>query len=86
MNRERRDQVIIPPKTLQAKVPKTGGPSMAEMVRNAEVGLRKIKANYEAVVQTELRKIDDAISRAIDTPTSAADVSISGGALAVSVG
>lgn len=66
-------QVINPPNTLRAKVPKTGGPSMAEMAANAVAALQEIKDNYEAVVQADLRKIDDAISRAMETPTSAAD-------------
>ena len=66
-------QVINPPSTLQAKVPKTGGPRMDEMAADAEAALQEIKDNYEAVVQADLRKIDDAISRAMETPTSAAD-------------
>ena len=73
MNAKSESQVINPPNILKAKVPKTGGPNMADMVRDAEAGLREIKANYEAVVQTDLRKINDAISGAIGRPTSAAD-------------
>ena len=46
-------QVINPPNTLRAKVPKTGGPSMAEMAADAEAALREIKDNYEAVVQAD---------------------------------
>ncbi len=66
-------QVIDPPNSLQAKVPKTGGPSMVDMAADAEAALQKIKDDYEAVVQGDLRKIDDAISRAMETPASAAD-------------
>ena len=66
-------QVINPPNTLRAKVPTTGGPSMGEMAADAEAALREIKDNYEAVVQADLSKINDAISKAIETPTSAAD-------------
>ncbi len=62
-------QVINPPSTLQAKVPRTGGPSMDEMAADAEAALQEIKDNYEAVVQADVRKIDDAISRAMETPT-----------------
>ena len=73
MNEERKDQVINPSNLLQAKVAKTGGASMAEMVRDAEAGLRELRADYEALVQTDLRKINDAISRAMGSPTCAAD-------------
>ncbi len=66
-------QVINPPNTLLAKVPKTGGPPMDDMAADAEAALQEIKDNYEAVVQADLRKIDDAVSRAIETPASAAD-------------
>ncbi len=66
-------QVINPPRRLQAKVPKTGGPSMDQMAADAEAALREIKDNYEAVVQADLRKIDDAVSRAMETPASATD-------------
>jgi hypothetical protein len=62
-----------PPNTLQMKIPKTGGPSMDEIAANAETALNQIKANYKVVVQADQRKIDDAISRAMETPTSAAD-------------
>ena len=73
MDAKREPQVINPPNLLQAKVPKIGGPSMANIVKVAEAELSKINANYEAIVQTDLRKINDAISRATGTPTSAAD-------------
>jgi len=73
MSGESQHQVIIPPNMLQAKVPKTGGPSMDEMAASAEAALREIKDNYEAVVQADLRKINDAISRAIETPATEAD-------------
>ena len=66
-------QVIIPPNKLQAKISKTGGPSMAKMTANAEEAIRKIKENYAPVVQADLRKISDAISRATDEPTSMPD-------------
>ena len=67
------DQVIKPPNTLQAKIPKTGGPSVDEMTAAADSALREIKDNYEAVVQAELRKIDKAISRAMEMPAKAAN-------------
>ena len=73
MNAWSESQVINPPNTLPAKVAETGSPSMTELVRDAEAGLREVKAGYEAVVRTDLRKINDAISRAIGTPNSAAD-------------
>ncbi len=66
-------QVINPPSTLQAKVPKIGGPSMDQMAADAETALQEIKDNYEAVVQADVRRMDDAISRAMGTPASAAD-------------
>ena len=46
---------------------------MAEMVEVAEAGLREASADYEDLVQSDLRKIDEAITRAIDTPSVAAD-------------
>ncbi len=66
-------QVINPPNTLRAKVPKTGGPSVAEMVADAETALQEIKDNYEAVVQADIRRIDNALSRTKEMPTAAAD-------------
>ena len=66
-------QVIDPPKTLQAKVPKTGGVSMDQMAADAETALQDIKNDYETVVQANLRRIDDAISRAMETPAATAE-------------
>ena len=73
MSAKNQHQVIYPPSTLQAKVPKTGGRSVEQMAADAETALQEIKDNYEAVVQVEVRMIDDAISRAMETPTAAAD-------------
>lgn len=68
-----RYQMTDPPRTVQAKVSKTGGPSMAEMTADAEQALREIKDPYETVVQADLRKINEAIFRATETPACAAD-------------
>ncbi len=73
MNAKSQYQVITPPSTLQAKISKTGGRSLEQMTADAETALQEIKDNYEAVVQVEVRMIDDAISRAMETPTAAAD-------------
>ena len=73
MSAKNQYQVINPPNTLQAKVPKTGGPRMDEMVADAEAALRKINGNYEALVRDDLRRIDDAISRAERSPSAAPD-------------
>ncbi len=64
-------QVINPPNTLRAKVPTTGGPSMDEMAADAEAALREINGNYEALVRDDVRRIDDAISRAERSPLAA---------------
>ncbi len=66
-------QVITPPNTLRAKVPKAGGLSVEQMAAEAETALQEIKDGYEAVVQEDVRRIDDAISRAMETPASAPD-------------
>ncbi len=66
-------QVINLPNSLQAKVPKTGGPSMDDMAADAKAALQEIKDNYEDMVQGDLRRINDAISRAMEAPTTAAD-------------
>ncbi len=66
-------QVINPPNTLQAKVASAGGPSVEQMAVDAEAALQEIKDGYEAVVQAELRKIDDALTRAMEAPASAAE-------------
>ena len=66
-------QLIDPPKTLQAKVPKIGGPSMDQMAAAAETSLQDIKDDYETVVQANLRRIDDAISKAKKTPAATAE-------------
>ncbi len=73
MSAKNQYQVINPLNTLQAKVHKTGGPSMDQMAADAETALKEIKDNYEAVVQADVRRIDDALSRAKETPASAAD-------------
>ncbi len=46
---------------------------MDQMAADAETALQDIKDNYEAVVQADVRRMDDAISRAMETPASAAD-------------
>ena len=71
MSAKNQYQVINPPNTLQAKVPKTGGPRMDEMVADAEAALREINGNYEALVRDDVRRIDDAISRAERFPLAA---------------
>ena len=65
-------QVIKPSNTLRAKIPKTGGPSVNEMTADAETALREIKDKYETIVQADLRKINEAIFKVTETPTSAA--------------
>lgn len=74
MSGKSQSQVIKPSNTLQAKIPKTGGPSMDDMAADAEAALDEIKDNYASMVQADLRKINEAISRAMETPASAADV------------
>ena len=71
MSGKSQHQVITPPSMLQAKVPKTGGPSMDEMAAEAETALQEIKDGYEAVVQEDVRRIDDAITKAMEEPASA---------------
>ena len=71
MSAKNHHQVINRPNTLQAKVPKTGGPSMDEMAADAEAALREINGNYEALVRDDVRRIDDAISRAERSPSAA---------------
>lgn len=46
---------------------------MVEMAAVAEAALQEIKDGYEAVVQEDVRRIEDAISRAMDTPAAAPD-------------
>lgn len=65
-------QVINPPNILQAKIPKTGGPSLSQMAADAETALREIKDNYETVVQADVRRIDDALARVKQSPAGAA--------------
>jgi HPt (histidine-containing phosphotransfer) domain-containing protein len=66
-------QLFNPPNLLQAKIPRTGGPRMDEITADAEAALREIKDTYETVVKEDLRKIDEAIARAMETPSAAAD-------------
>ena len=73
MSANSQHRLIKPPNMLRLKIPRTGGPSMEQMAADAAAALREIKDKYEAVVQADLRKIDDAISRAIKTPTTTGD-------------
>lgn len=71
LSEKKQCQVIKPPNTLLAKFSKTGGPSKAEMMADAEAALHEYEDTYETVVRADLQKINDAISRATKTPTSA---------------
>ena len=71
MSAKHQHQVINPPNTLRAKVPKTGGPGLDKMTADAAAALREINGNYEVLVRDDLRRIDDAISRAERSPLAA---------------
>ena len=73
MSEKAQYQVINPPSTLRAKVPRTGGRSVEQMAADAETALQDIKDNYEAVVKADLRRFEAALARAAESPALAED-------------
>ncbi len=67
MQRGANFEVIHPPNTLAAKVPKYGGPDLKTIVREAEQALEALQESYLTWIRQDLEALAAAVARLRDT-------------------